>query len=63
MALLGKSASAVFGAKAHPMSASLLYLKDVAEARIGGVCDQENGFCFSVEFAEGNRLGVSLGSA
>ena len=44
-------------------SASLLYLKDMAEARIGGVCDQENGFCFSVEFAERNRLGVSLGSA
>ena len=62
MGLLGKSASAVFGAKVHPTSASLLYLKDVAEARIGGVCHQENGFSFSVEFAEESRLGASLGS-
>lgn len=52
----------MFGAKAHPISASLLCLKGVVGARVGGVCRQENDFCFSVEFAEESRLGASPGS-
>lgn len=53
----------MFGERACPTSASLPYLAYVEAARIGGVCIQENGFCFSLEFAEENGLRVIPGPA